>query len=113
MARFLWPADHRGADPMTELAGTFEDPPRYRWPFTIADQLIIDALDERTRDAVERYLRVGGVVPVSPSGSLGEDQLDDLADRIADSIDVRGEVYSAVKEAFRRETDMRVRRGAA
>jgi hypothetical protein len=85
-----------------ELLGTADDPPRYRWPFTIADQTIIDALDERTRDAVERYVRASGIATVLPNGALTESQLDDLADRIAENIDVRGEVYSGLRSALRR-----------
>ena len=101
-----------GAPAKVELLGTVDDPPRYRWPFTVADQTIIDALDERTRDAVERYVRASGIAPPPPETELKESQLDDLADRIADSIDVRGEVYSAVKDAFRRQSEMK-KRGVA
>lgn len=88
------------------------DPPRYRWPFTVADQVIVDSLDERTRDAVERYARSFGIAPAAKPTELEESQLDDLAERIADGIDLSWEIRSSVREAFDREQRNR-RKGAA
>ena len=99
--------------PRVELLGTTDDPPRYRWPFTVADQARIDALDEATRDSVERYVRSYGIAPPEPPTHLKDDQLDDLAERITDSIDIRGEIYHAIKDVLARTLEREKRLGGA
>ncbi len=79
-----------------------DDPPRYRWAFSLADQAIIDAMDDATRDVVERYARSFGVAPAAPPGKMEESQLDDLADRIADNLDFTWEIRRAVRDEFKR-----------
>lgn len=67
-------------------------------PFTVADQMVIDALDERTREAVERYVRDASAMQTAMSD---EDMADSIAEAVIDGIDIRHEVESAVRYALK------------
>ena len=68
-----------------------DTPPLWLRPFSIADQIAIDSMDEAARALVERYVR-----------ARGEEMADQIADSVVDSLDIRSEVESAVRSALRR-----------